>query len=174
MPRIRASRISAPRIPVRKPVLLVVALSSLLGVAACSSGNAGGTTPAGPVATSADPAVAASADAALSKDSTAICAQASRTATSFGKAFLADLQGQAVAASQGTQAKSEAKAKLAQDVSNYSSALSGMSKLADDAALKKALAAMSKKVDALKGDLSKINATKMATITANLDTACGR
>lgn len=160
-----------------RPLVLAVALSTLLGAAACSSSSdsASGSTPAGQVATTTvDPDVAASADAALSADSTAICAQASRTAASFGKTFLADLKAQQDAEKQGAQAKSEAEQKLSQDVASYSSALAGMSTLAGDAKLKAALKSMSTQVKALKGDLTKINATKMAGIAANLDKACAK
>jgi hypothetical protein len=59
-------------------------------------------------------------------------------------------------------------------VSSYSSALAGMAKLADDKALKAALTQMSKQVNALKGDVTKINAEKMSVITGTLDKACGR
>ncbi|HEX5201852.1 MAG TPA: hypothetical protein VFW27_18135 [Actinoplanes sp.] len=121
-----------------------------------------------------DPSVAASADKALSSNTKAICAQAERTTTSFGQTFIADLQMQIDAAGQGAAAKAQAQQKIDRDVSSFSSALSGMAKLADDQVLKTALTRMSKQVEALKGDLTKINAEKMAAITSTLDKACGR
>ena len=121
-----------------------------------------------------DPSVAASADKALSGNTKAICDQAERTSTSFGQTFIADLQMQIDAASQGAAAKAQAQEKIDRDVSSYSSALAGMAKLADDKALKAALTQMSKQVNALKGDVTKINAEKMSVITGTLDKACGR
>jgi hypothetical protein len=121
-----------------------------------------------------DPSVAASADKALSGNTKAICEQAERTSTGFGQAFIADLQMQIDAASQGAAAKAQAQEKIDRDVSSYSSALAGMAKLADDKALKAALTQMSKQVNALKGDVTKINAEKMSVITGTLDKACGR
>jgi hypothetical protein len=59
-------------------------------------------------------------------------------------------------------------------VQNYSFALADMAKLTEDAALKKALNAMSKQVTALKGDITKINADKMSALSATLDKACGK
>jgi hypothetical protein len=153
--------------------------------AGCSASNgdtpaAAGPTPntagsaAAPSPASVDPSVAAAADKALSGNTKAICAQAARTSTSFGKAFIADLQLQIDASSKDGQAKALAQQKIEQDVSNFSSALSGMAKLADNKALKAALTQMSKQVKAFKGDLSKINAGKMAALTDTLDKACGR
>ena len=123
---------------------------------------------------SVDPSVAAAGDKALSGNTKAICAQAERTTTSFGQAFIADLQMQIDAASKGGTAKALAQQKIDRDVSNFSSALAGMAKLADNKALKSALTQMSKQVKAFKGDLSKINAEKMASLSTTLDKACGR
>ena len=121
-----------------------------------------------------DPSVAASADKALSGNTKAICDQAARTTTSFGQTFIADLQMQINAAGQGAAAKAQAQEKIDRDVSSFSSALSGMAKLADDKPLKAALTQMSKQVQAFKGDVTKINTEKMSSITATLDKACGR
>ena len=148
--------------------------------AGCSASDGGatwaGSTPntATAAPASVDPSVAAAADKALSGNTKAICEQAARTSTSFGQTFIADLQLQIGAASQGAAAKAQAQEKIDQDVSNFSSALAGMGKLADNKALKAALAQMSKQVKAFKGDVSKINAEKMASLTATLDKACGR
>ena len=150
--------------------------------AGCSASDRGATF-AGPTPNTAgsaaapapvDPSVAAAADKALSGNTKAICAQAARTTTSFGQAFIADLQMQIDGASKGGEAKAAAQQKIDQDVSSFSSALSGMAELADNKALKSALTQMSKQVKAFKGDLSKINAEKMAALNATLDKACGR
>ncbi|WP_433376308.1 hypothetical protein ACQPZX_07595 [Actinoplanes sp. CA-142083] len=162
------------------PLLLLPLL-----VAGCSGGGSDATATAGATPNTGggasvappapvDPSVAASADKALSGNTKAICEQAERTSTSFGQTFIADLQMQIDAASQGAQAKAQAQQKIDRDVSSYSSALSGMAKLADDKALKAALTQMSKQIQAFKGDVTKINAEKMAAITGTLDKACGR
>ncbi|WP_213013719.1 hypothetical protein [Paractinoplanes toevensis] len=150
--------------------------------AGCSGGDetaAGGATPAvggssGAAPAAVDPSVAAAGDKALSGNTKAICAQAERTSTSFGQTFIADLKLQIDNASKDAAAKSAAKEKLDRDVSNFSDALADMAKLADDKALKGALTQMSKKVQVLKGDVTKINADKMSEITATLDKACGK
>jgi len=145
--------------------------------AGCSASDGGAAT-AGPTPNTArsavDPSVAAAADKALSGNTKAICDQAARTTTSFGQTFLADLQLQINAASQGAAAKAQAQEKIDRDVASFSSALAGMAKLADDKALKAALTQMSKQVQAFKGDVSKINADKMSALSATLDKACGR
>jgi hypothetical protein len=154
--------------------LLAAGCSATGGDATAAAGptpNAGGSAAA---QASVDPSVAAAGDKALSGNTKAICAQAARTTTSFGQAFIADLQLQIDARSKGGSAKALAQQKIDQDVSNFSSALAGMGKLADNKALKAALTQMSKQVKAFKGDVSKINAEKMASLTATLDKACGR
>jgi hypothetical protein len=171
----------------RRPLAAVLALP-LLAVAAGCSGDPGGDPGGGAGATgptpatgasfaapaSVDPSVAASADRALSGNTGAICDQAARTSTAFGETFIADLKLQIDAASQGAAAKAKAQQKIDRDVAGYSSALAGMAELADDKALKKALTQMSKQVNALKGDVTKINAEQMSAITATLDKACGK
>lgn len=154
--------------------LAALALTALSGVAACSSSSGAQSNPTPAVTATRPSADPAAADAALSKDTKAICAQASRTATSFGSTFVADLKAQSDAKSQGAQARTEAKQRLTQDVESYSGALSSMGHLADDAKLKKALQQMSKEVIKLKGDLSKISPTAVSKLTTNLDKACGK
>lgn len=141
---------------------------------------AGGGSPAAPVGGSAvapasvDPSVAAAGDKALSGNTKAICDQAARAGTSFGETFIADLKLQIEAAHQGAAAKSQAQEKIDRDVSSYSSALAGMAALTDDALLKSTLTDMSKQVNALKGDITKINPEQISAITARLDHACGK
>ncbi|WP_229076487.1 hypothetical protein [Actinoplanes sp. DH11] len=171
----------------------------LLALAGCSGGDSGdagdsGATAAAPVATAPAGASAASAaasapaagestgkggtpakgDAALSADSEAICEQASRTSTAFGQTFAEDYRLLTEAAGQGGQAKTNAEQKAARDVQNFSFALHDMAKLAADAKLKDALAAMGDQVTALKGDLEKLDDKKLAALHATLDKACGR
>jgi hypothetical protein len=144
------------------------------GTATPNPGGGASALAAAPAPATVDPSVAASADKALSGNTKAICDQASRTSTSFGQTFIADLQMQIDAASQGAAAKAQAQEKIDRDVASFSSALAGMAKLADDKALKAALTQMSKQVQAFKGDVTKINAEKMSAITATLDKACGK
>ncbi|GIF26468.1 hypothetical protein BJ973_005829 [Actinoplanes tereljensis] len=145
--------------------------------AGCSGGDdtATAATPAvtGASPAAVDPSVAAAGDKALSGNTKAICDQAARTSTSFGQTFITDLKLKIDAASQGKAAESQAQEKIDRDVSNYSDALAQMAKLADDKTLKAALTQMSKQVKALKGDVTKLNADKMSTITGSLDKACG-
>ena len=161
----------------RRHLAAAPTLGVLVCAAACTDEPAStGATPRWNVGVtpSVDPKVAASADAALSGNTKAICNQATRTGAAFGQTFIADLKVQLDAASKGEQAKAEAKQKIEQDVSNYSYALADMAKLTHDASLKAALTRMSKQVTALKGDVTKINATKMSAVTATLDKACGK
>jgi hypothetical protein len=136
----------------------------------------GGASAAAPGATpaSVDPSVAAAGDKALAGNTKAICDQAARAGTSFGETFIADLKLQIDAAHQGAAAKSQAQEKIDRDVSSYSSALAGMAKLSGDATLKATLTDMSKQVNALKGDITKINPEQISAITARLDHACGK
>jgi hypothetical protein len=153
--------------------MAAAALSLLLATAACSAGNPAPASTAAPSAGSKS-AGSTAADAALSQDSKAICAQADRTSTTFGDTFIADLKLQLDAKNKDAQARSEAKQKISQDVSNYSYALADMSKLASEAKLKTALKQMSDQVTAFSGDLSKINADKMSQLSDTLDQACGK
>ena len=165
--------------------LAAVAALGLLFVAAGCSGDdapaagdagaaAGATAAAEGTIAPVDPAVAASADAALSGNTKAICEQAARTSTSFGKTFVADLKMQIDAAAKGGEAKTEVTRKITRDVQSYSYALGEMAKLTDDKTLKSTLTGMSKEVTALKGDITKIDAEKMSELTATLDKACGK
>ncbi|GIF00243.1 hypothetical protein [Paractinoplanes rishiriensis] len=174
----------------RRPLAAALALP-VLALAGCSGDGAGGTTTTGPAPVTnpsvgapaggsavapppVDPSVAAAGDKALSGNTKAICDQAARTSATFGETFIADLKLQIDAASQGPAAKAQAQQKIDRDVSSYSSALSGMAELAGDRALKTALTQMSKQVQALKGDVTKLNADKMSELTATLDKACGK
>jgi hypothetical protein len=159
----------------------VAALGLLLVAAGCSGEDAPAAAETAASAAAADvsiapvdPAVAASADAALSGNTKAICEQAARTSTNFGKTFVADLKLQIDAASKGGEAKAEVDKKIARDVQSYSFALGEMAKLTDDKTLKTALTGMSKEVKALKGDVEKLDADKMSDLTATLDKACGK
>jgi hypothetical protein len=58
-------------------------------------------------------------------------------------------------------------------VQNYSYALNDLAKLAADPAVSTALADMSKQVNALKGDLRKLDETKLNGLRSTLDQACG-
>ena len=161
----------------RRHLAAAALLGALLCAAACSGRPAStGATPSwnAGATRSVDPSAAASADAALSGNTKAICDQATRTGDAFGRTFLADLKLQIDAEGKSEQANAEAKQKIEQDVSNYSYALAGMARLAHDAPLKAALTRMSKQVTELKGDVTKINATKMSAVTATLDKACGK
>jgi len=169
-------------------VAVLMTLPFLAVAAGCTVDDAGtaptpaigGGSAAAPVGGSAvppasvDPSVAAAGDKALSGNTKAICDQAARAGTSFGETFIADLKLQIEAAHQGAAAKSQAQEKIDRDVSSYSSALAGMAKLTDDALLKSTLTDMSKQVNALKGDITKINPEQISAITARLDHACGK
>jgi len=67
----------------------------------------------------------------------------------------------------------KAKAKSARDVENFSYALTDMSKLASEPALKAALADMGRQVKVLKGDVRKIDAARLDKLQETLDKACG-
>ncbi|BCJ51606.1 hypothetical protein Asp14428_30810 [Actinoplanes sp. NBRC 14428] len=176
-------------------LLCATALSgALVLLGACSSDE-----PAGPGATAAPdagrslpaiPAPGASAgatgsgssgasgakggDAALKGNTAAICAQAAKTGGDAGKNFAQDLKLLIDAESaQDKDAVAKAKAKTDRDVENYSFALTDMSKLASDPELKAALAAMGKKVAALKGDVRKLDAEKLEGLQETLAKACG-
>jgi hypothetical protein len=167
----------------------------VLGVAACSTDKTG--TGAAPTAAAPPPAPGAgipasappsggsapasaspsnqSGDAALSGDTEAICGQAAKVSGQFGAQFAQDLKLLIAAESaEGTDVKSQVLQKTTRDVENYSSALSGLSKLAADPTLKRALADMSKQVTALKGDVRKLDDRKLAGLRTTLDSACGR
>jgi hypothetical protein len=160
----------------RIPALAVVAISAVL-LAGCS----GGDDPATPAASAGvDGATGTSqqtekpTDTALSEDTEAICAQASRTSNEFGKTFAEDYQLLIKAAAESKEAKAKAQEKVSRDLENFSFALLDMSKLAADPTVKKALSAMGAQVTALKGDVSKVDEKKLADLHGVLDKACGR
>jgi hypothetical protein len=160
----------------RIPALAVVAISAVL-LAGCSGGD-DPATPAAPARV--DGAAGTSqqtekpTDTALSEDTEAICAQASRTSNEFGKTFAEDYQLLIKAAAESKEAKAKAQEKVSRDLENFSFALLDMSKLAADPTVKKALSAMGAQVTALKGDVSKVDEKKLADLHGVLDKACGR
>ncbi len=134
-----------------------------------SAGAASGAPAAG-----ASAAAGAEGDAALSGNTAAICAQAAKTGIDFAGTFAQNVKLQVEAASGGEPgAVQQAEQKATRDVQNYSYALKDMSELAADPTLKKTLADMSKQVNGLKGDISKIEEKDMAGLRARLDEACG-
>lgn len=142
------------------------------GAAAPASSAAGGSS--GAPAAGASAAAGAKGDAALAGNTAAICAQAAKTGIDFAATFAGNVKLQIEAASADEPgAVQQAEQKATRDVQNYSYALRDMSELAADPALKKALAAMSKQVAALKGDISKIEEKDMAGLRTTLDEACG-
>jgi hypothetical protein len=163
--------------------LAVLAMAGAL--AGCSFGGTTPTPAVHPAPTPADPSAAASAlaaasaaassaDQALAGNTRAICDQATRTSAGFGETFIDDLRLRIDAAAQGGDARKQAEQKIARDVQNYSVALADMAALTTDATLKTALNQMSAQVTAFKGDLTKIDADKMAELSATLDKACGK
>jgi pyruvate/2-oxoglutarate dehydrogenase complex dihydrolipoamide acyltransferase (E2) component len=170
--------------------------SAVLVLSACSSSStdassapaapAAGVSPAAgapaPTAAGAPASAAAEAPAsaatpaagALGEDAKAICDQAARVGAEAGKTFAADRQILADAASSKDAAvAAQAKEKTSRDVQNYSDALVDMATLAGDPELKKALSGMGKKVAALKGDVRKLDAGKLADLRDDLAEACG-
>jgi hypothetical protein len=160
----------------RIPALAVVAISAVL-LAGCSGGD-DPATPAAPAgvdgATGTSQQTEKPTDTALSEDTEAICAQASRTSNEFGKTFAEDYQLLIKAAAESKEAKAKAQEKVSRDLENFSFALLDMSKLAADPTVKKALSAMGAQVTALKGDVSKVDEKKLADLHGVLDKACGR
>jgi hypothetical protein len=113
-------------------------------------------------------------DAALSGDTGAICAQAVRTGADFARTFAGDLKLRIDAAASGDPAAvQQAEQKSARDVRNYSYALNDLSKLAADPAVKRALAGMSKQINALKDDILELDEKQLAGLRTTLDKACG-
>ena len=173
-------------------LLCLTALSSALLLGACSTDKADDTSAAAtPAAGATGAATDASApaaggapasgkpaagkgDAALKGNTEAICLQAEKTGGDAARNFAADLKLLIDAESaQDKDAVAKAKEKTSRDVENYSFALTDMSKLASDPELKKALAAMSKQVSALKGDVRKLDAEKLERLQETLAKACG-
>ena len=162
--------------------LLVLPLALAAAVTGCSTApdtpattpSSAGTSPAGAtIPAPGGSAVPAKADRALSGNTKAICAQATRVGTQFAVTFAQDVKLLVDASSDAEPAAvTQAKAKTSRDVENYSLALGDMGRLTDDAAVKKALLSMSKKVYALKGDVRKLDDTKLTEISSGLDDAC--
>lgn len=122
-----------------------------------------------------DPASPGSGDTALAGNSAAICQQAAKTGADAAKNFAQDVKLLIEAQSaQDADRVATAQAKTARDVQNYSYALTDMSKLASEPALKAALADMGKQVTALKGDVMKIDAGQLTRLQETLDRACGK
>ena len=159
---------------VMRPHAAVVALGVLLGTAACDATPAPGAAVPTPTVTAPAPVTPPTRGATLSADTRAVCGQASRVRTAFGKTFIADLKAQQDAATKGPQAQAAAKRQLAQDVTGYARTLTALAGQADDAALKKALTLMSRQVPTLRGDLAKIDAQELSTLTAAIAEACGQ
>ncbi len=140
--------------------------------------TSGATAPAaagGATGSAAATAAPQSGDAALSGNTAAICQQAAKTGGDAAKNFAQDLKLLIDAESaQDADQVAKAKAKTTRDVQNYSYALTDMSKLAADPALKAALADMGKQVTALKGDVMKIDAGRLTKLQETLDRACGK
>ncbi|GAA3341951.1 hypothetical protein GCM10020358_35220 [Amorphoplanes nipponensis] len=137
------------------------------GASAPAAGGSAGPAAAGPSA--------GSGDAALSGNSEAICQQAAKTGGDAAKNFAQDLKLLIDAQSaQDADQVAKAKAKTTRDVENYSYALTDMSKLAADPALKAALADMGRQVTALKGDVTKLDADRLTKLQETLDQACGK
>ena len=176
----------------RRLLCLTVVSGALLLGAGCSSDDPAATTAApAPAASSVAAAPATSGgttttsapagdtsgggDAALSGNSKAICRQAAKTGGDAAKNFAQDLKLLIDAESaQDADMVAKAKAKTSRDVENYSYALTDMSKLASEPTLKAALADMGKQVTALKGDVRKLDADRLAKLQETLDKACGQ
>ena len=146
-----------------------------VGPAAAASGAGPATSGGAATSTSAPATSAGSGDAALSGNTDAICQQAAKTGGDSAKNFSEDIKLliDAETAKDADQV-AKAKAKTTRDVDNYSFALTDMSKLAADPALKAALADMGKQVKALKGDVRKLDAAQLTKLQATLDKACGK
>jgi len=168
-------------------LMAAAAATAALLVAGCSTDktDTAATAPTPAAGSSAGAATGASAgasagakgaagDAALSGNTKAICDQAAKTGGNAGATFAQDLKLLIDAeSSKDKAAVAAAQQKTTRDVENYSYALQDMSKLTDDAALKKALATMSASVGKLKGDVRKIDAEELGRLQGTLDKACG-
>jgi hypothetical protein len=174
-------------------LLLAAAISAVvLGAAGCSTDAP---TPAGtpaPAPGGASTAVTASVDvaaakpggagtgknagdAALSGNTSAICNQATKTGGDFAATFAQDLKLLVDAeSSQDKNLAAKAKQKTGRDVENYSFALGDLSRLAADPTVKNALGTMAKQVTALKGDVRKLDDSKLDALRTTLDRACGK
>ena len=163
-------------------LIAAAAVSGVLLVSGCSSdaettaGADAAATPA--VGASAGAAgvqdAAAAADAALSGNTAAICLQAQKTGGNAASNFAQDLKLLIDAESAKDKAAAEAaKSKTSRDMSNYSSALKDMSAQVSDTTVKKTLADMAASVDALKGDVRKLDEAELGKLQTTLSKACG-
>jgi hypothetical protein len=179
-----APRSEESEIPMRRLLAAVAATGALL-LAGCSTAPDAPTVsaPTGSASSqvAAVPTVAASVagknagDAALAGNTAAICTQAAKTGGQFAAMFAYDLKVLIDAESaKDKDLAAKAKEKTSRDVDNYSFALTDMSKLVADPTVKKALAAMGKQVTALKGDVRKLDDSKLQELNGTLDKACGR
>jgi len=171
----------------RRLLCTTAVTGALLLGAGCSSDEPAGTTAApapvasaaavpsgGAGATASAPAAATSGDAALSGNSEAICQQAAKTRGDAAMNFAQDVK-LIIDAQSAPDADlvARAKAKAARDMENFSYALTDMSKLASEPALKAALADMGRQVKVLKGDVRKIDVARLDKLQEPLDKACG-
>jgi len=168
----------------RTPVLAVAAISAVLLAVGCSAGaepaaQAPATATVDAARQGEKPTDAAQqsekpTDAALSADTEAICDQASRTSTAFGKTVVDNRVLLTRAGEESKEARAKVQEKVARDVQSFSYALLDMSKLAADAEVKKALATLGAQVAAVKGDITKLDDKRLTALHGTLDTACGR
>ncbi len=150
-------------------LIAAAAVSGVLLVSGCSSdakttagADAAATPAVGASAGAAGVQDAAAADAALSGNTAAICLQAQKTGGNAASNFAQDLKLLIDAESAKDKAAAEAaKSKTSRDMSNYSSALKDMSAQVSDTTVKKTLAGMAASVDALKGDVRKLDEAEL-------------
>ncbi|GAA4962226.1 hypothetical protein [Actinoplanes utahensis] len=160
----------------RIPALATVTICAALLAGGCSGGDEPKAAPAAPAAPAATAAQQTEkpTDAALSADTEAICDQASRTSTAFGKTVVENRVLLTRAGAESREAQAKAREKVTRDVQNFSFALLDMSKLTADAEVKKALATLGAQVTALKGDIAKFDDKRLTDLHGTLDKACGR
>jgi len=142
--------------------------------AAAGTGAATGPTPPSP---GAKPALTGNAgDTALAGNTQAICNQAQKTTGQFASMWGQDrkLLEDAKNAKDQPDLVSKVQEKSTRDVDNYAFALTDMSKLVADAKVKQALADTSKQVTALRGDVQKIDQSKLDGWSGALRKACVR
>lgn len=114
-------------------------------------------------------------DKALSANATAICNQAQKTGSDFARTFTENLKLQVDAASaDDPAAKSRVEQKAARDVQSYAFALKDLSNLAEDQQVKSALGDLSKRVEAFRGDVTKLTEQEVAGLRDGLDKACNQ
>lgn len=157
----------------RTHVLAAVAISAALLTAGCSGSGDEPKAPAAAATTAAEQGEKPT-DAALAADTAAICDQASRTSTAFGKTVVENRVLLTRAGEESKETRAKVQEKVTRDVQSFSYALLDMSKLAADTEVKKALATLGAQVGALKGDLTKFDDKLLTDLHGTLDTACGR